>query len=316
MRQPDNPKPVYRGRFAPSPTGPLHFGSLVAAVGSYLDARHHGGEWLVRIEDLDPPRVIPGAADDILRTLEALGLNWDEPVVCQSRRSRHYAAALRDLEARKLIYPCACSRKEIADSTVGTVSGNVYPGTCRRGLPPGRSARALRVRVDAAEIQVTDRLQDRLYCRLETDTGDFVVRRADRLIAYQLAVVVDDAAQAVTHVVRGADLYDSTARQIHLQRLLGYPAPAYLHLPVAVNDSGEKLSKQTRASGIAPETAHKALIDALEFLRQPLPDSPAEASRDELLAWAIAHWDVNRIPACRQLPAPAPYTSHRPAQGV
>lgn len=310
MRQPDNPAPVYRGRFAPSPTGPLHFGSLVAAVGSYLDARHHGGEWLVRIEDLDPPREIPGAADDILRTLETLGLAWDGPVVYQSRRSRHYAAALRDLEARNLIYPCACTRREIADSAVRTESGNVYPGTCRHGLPPGRPARALRVRVDAEEIRVIDRLQDRLSHRLEHDTGDFVVRRADRLIAYQLAVVVDDAEQAVTHVVRGADLYDSTTRQIHLQQLLGYPATDYLHLPVAVNDNGAKLGKQTCARRIVVDPANESLIDTLGFLRQPLPDSPADASREELLAWSIAHWDVSRIPACRQLPAPAPYTGH------
>jgi glutamyl-Q tRNA(Asp) synthetase len=290
----------------------LHFGSLVAAVGSYLDARHHGGDWLLRIEDIDPPREIPGAADDILRTLEALGLGWDGPVAYQSRRSRHYAAALRELERQGLIYACACTRREIADSTVRTGSGNVYPGTCRRGLPPGRSARSLRVRVDEAEIQVTDRLQETSRRRLETDTGDFVLRRADRLIAYQLAVVVDDAGQAVTHVVRGADLYDSTARQIHLQQLLDYPVPAYLHLPVAVDVRGEKLSKQTRARGISAADGNTALIDALRFLHQPLPDSPDAADRDELLAWAIEHWDIRRIPAKRRGPAPARYLENIP----
>ena len=297
----------YRGRFAPSPTGPLHFGSLVAAVGSYLDARHHHGEWQLRIEDIDPPREVPGAADGILRTLEAFGLEWDGPVSYQSRRTRHYDAALEWLKARGFIYGCACTRKEIADSEIPGNTGAVYPGTCRRGLPPGRTARSLRVRVDDREIGVPDRLQGHSCQRLNEATGDFVVRRADGLIAYQLAVVVDDGAERISHVVRGADLLDSTPRQVHLQRLLGLPEPAYLHLPVAVNATGEKLAKQSRAREVDPLQAGRILCDVLRFLNQALPDAVSDATPAELLRWSAAHWDVGAIPAGRVRPSPAPY---------
>ncbi|MFO7190526.1 MAG: tRNA glutamyl-Q(34) synthetase GluQRS, partial [Pseudomonadota bacterium] len=199
---------AYRGRFAPSPTGPLHFGSLVAAVASFVDARAQGGSWLVRMEDLDPPRVVPGAADDILRTLEAFGLHWDETVVYQSARHAAYEAALQRLEARGAIFPCACTRKEIADSALGPDGTPIYPGTCRNGLPPGKTGRAIRVRVDDAVIRFVDRLQGEVVQELARSVGDFVVRRADGVYAYQLAVVVDDAWQGVTDVVRGADLLD------------------------------------------------------------------------------------------------------------
>jgi len=298
----------YRGRFAPSPTGTLHFGSLVAAVGSYLDARHQRGEWLLRIEDLDPPREVAGAAAAILKSLEALGMTWDGEVVYQSRRNEHYRAALDVLQRQGQLYGCACTRKEIADSAVRMESGGIYPGTCRGGLPAGRSARALRLRVEPAVMELADRLQGRLQQQLDTAVGDFVVRRADQLVAYQLAVVVDDAEQQITHVVRGADLLDSTPRQLYLQQLLGYPAPAYLHLPVAVNADREKLSKQTFAHGIAVDDRNTALTDVLRFLHQPLPDSPQDASREELWQWAIEHWDVAVIPAQRALPAPVRYS--------
>jgi glutamyl-Q tRNA(Asp) synthetase len=297
----------YRGRFAPSPTGLLHFGSLVAATGSYLDARHQQGEWLLRIEDLDPPREIAGAGDSIIRTLEQLGMTWDGPISYQSQRSQLYEEALGQLWQQGYLYNCGCSRKEIADTAVVTETGAVYPGTCRNGLPPGRSPRSVRVRVDPLTSSVRDRLQAPLQQQLASETGDFIVRRADRLFSYQIAVVVDDAEQQISHVVRGADLLDSTPRQVYLQQLLELPTPAYLHLPVAVNNKLDKLSKQTFARPVTPDDRHSAVIDVLRFLRQELPDSPHDASRDELWQWAIDHWDVTVLPACRTLAAPAEY---------
>lgn len=295
----------YRGRFAPSPTGPLHFGSLVAAVGSYLDARHHHGRWLVRMEDLDPPREMPGAADLILRTLEAFGLEWDEAVEFQSRHGVRYAAALAQLERDGHLYACTCTRREVADSSTGPDRGTaVYPGTCRNGPRPGRRARAMRVRVYDTVIDMTDPLQGNASQALERDVGDFVLRRADGLYAYQLAVVVDDAAQRISHVVRGADLLGSTPRQVYLQRLLGFATPGYLHLPVAVNACREKLAKQTLAPAISPEHAVETLLQALAFLNQPLPDGARDASPAELLAWAGGHWDRHALPARRERTAP------------
>jgi glutamyl-Q tRNA(Asp) synthetase len=281
---------VYIGRFAPSPTGPLHFGSLVAATASWLDARAAHGRWLVRIEDLDRPRVQPGAADEILRTLEALGLRWDGEVLYQSRREALYRQALERLRAHT--YWCGCSRREIADSSLGlAVDGaRIYPGTCRAGLAPGKRGRALRVRVPAQEVGFVDRVQGVQAQLLTRDVGDFVLYRADGLFAYQLAVVVDDAAQAVSHVVRGADLLDSTARQIHLQRLLGVPTPSYLHVPIALNAAGEKLSKQTGAPPIDGRQPGEALAAALRFLGQP-----AAQTLDE----AVDNWNPALIPGQR-----------------
>jgi glutamyl-Q tRNA(Asp) synthetase len=257
------------GRFAPSPTGPLHFGSLVAALASWLDARAANGRWLVRMEDLDRPRVQPGAAAEILRALERLGLEWDGEVEYQSRRAALYQAALDQVRAHS--YWCCCTRREIADSSLGLASDGaaIYPGTCRRGLPPGKPPRALRLRVDASTIGFVDRVQGRREQVLSRDVGDFVLYRADGQFAYQLAVVVDDAAQGVTDVVRGADLIDSTARQIFLQRLLGLPTPRYLHVPVAVNAAGEKLSKQTGAEPLDLSRPEQELRRALAFLGQP-----------------------------------------------
>ena len=292
----------YRGRFAPSPTGPLHFGSLVAAVGSYLDARHHRGEWLLRVEDIDTPREVPGATDDILRTLELLGMTWDGPVTYQSRRTRLYDEALAQLRQQGHLYDCGCTRKDIANSTT-------YPGTCRKGLPAGRSPRSMRVIVGNAAIRMQDRLQADLHQQLKVDSGDFIVRRADKLFAYQLAVVIDDAEQQINHVVRGADLLESTPRQIYLQQLLGLPTPAYLHLPVASDASNAKLSKQSFARRISVDDTHSAVLDALRFLHQPLPDTPQDASREELWQWAADHWDLGAIPVSTVLPAPAQYTA-------
>jgi len=295
---------AYRGRFAPSPSGPLHFGSLVTAVGSYLDARHHGGAWYLRIDDLDAPRVVPGAADAILRTLEAYGFAWDGEVGFQSRRSEAYARALAALERLGVVYPCGCSRREIADSSVRGPGAAVYPGTCREGLAPGRQARAIRVSTVGAHIAFHDRLQGAITVDLAREVGDFVVRRADGPFAYQLAVVVDDAELGITDVVRGADLLDSTARQIHLQRLLGLPTPRYLHLPVVVNALGEKLSKQTLAPPLKTSTAARALTQALHFLGQAPPVELERAPVAEVWAWALAHWDPTRLPRLRTAHAP------------
>jgi glutamyl-Q tRNA(Asp) synthetase len=294
---------IYRGRFAPSPTGPLHFGSLVAAVASYLEARHHGGEWLVRIEDLDPPRVVAGASDDILRTLEACGMHWDGTVIYQSTRHDAYHAALHRLRERAVIYPCACTRREIADSGLAGVEGPVYPGTCRNGVMHGKVARAWRIDTRGASIAFVDSLQGEVRQDLETELGDFVLYRADQVFAYQLAVVVDDAEQGITDVVRGADLLDSTPRQIYLQQLLDLPSLRYMHVAIAVDAAGEKLSKQTLAAAIDARQPLPELIRALHFLGQDPPRDLAAASVRELWRWAVANWHIGRVPRVRQLPA-------------
>jgi glutamyl-Q tRNA(Asp) synthetase len=286
----------YRGRFAPSPTGPLHFGSLVAAVGSYLEARSRGGEWLVRIEDPDTPRVARGAAQAILNALEACGMMWDGTVAWQSRRTDAYHHALHQLRRRGALYPCACSRREIADSAVAGIEGYVYSGTCRHGYPGGKAARALRITTQGAKAAFDDAVQGRIAHDLERDIGDFVLYRADRIYAYQLAVVVDDAAQGITHVVRGADLLASTPRQIHLQQLLGLATPRYAHLPVAVNRKGEKLSKQTRARPFNARQPLPALVAVLDFLGQQPPPELARSSLGAFWAWAAANWDLARVP--------------------
>jgi len=290
---------AYRGRFAPSPTGPLHFGSLVAAVGSYLDARTQGGEWLVRMEDVDTPRNVRGAADVILKTLEAFGFEWDGPVLYQSSRCEAYAEALERLKGAGLAYGCACSRKEIADSaTRPAVDGGLaYPGTCRGGLPQGREARAWRLRVNDAEVAFDDRVQGRVAQHLESDVGDFVLLRADGLFAYQLAVTVDDNFQHISQVVRGADLLASTPRQIWLQRCLGFPVPSYAHLPVAANAAGEKLSKQTLARALATDIAAAELIRALDFLGQAAPAELAQSTVADVWRWARENWSFAAIPA-------------------
>lgn len=271
-------------------------------MGSFLEARSRGGEWLVRMEDLDLPRTVPGAADDILRTLDAFGLHWDGEVMVQSARNEVYRAALAELEKLGAVYPCACTRKEIADSAISGIDGPVYPGVCRAGLPEGRSGRAMRVRTDLIPVGFDDALQGCISQILATEVGDFVVRRADGLFAYQLAVVADDVEQAVTHVVRGADLLDSTPRQIYLQKLLGLPTPAYLHLPVAVNERGEKLSKQTRASAVSRVNPVAQLCEVLAFLNQAQPGELKEADLDDFWKWAIAHWRADRLPAVRSRP--------------
>jgi glutamyl-Q tRNA(Asp) synthetase len=277
----------YVGRFAPSPTGPLHFGSLVAALASYLDARGSRGKWHVRLDDLDAPRVQPGAADEILRALDRLGLEWDGPVLAQSARLERYRFALDELARRGLAYACSCSRKELEDSALAIDGARIYPGTCRSGLAAGRAARALRLRTHAAPIGFDDAVQGWVEQRVEQEVGDFVLQRADGIIAYQLAIVLDDMDQGVTHVVRGADLLDSTARQIHLQRLLGARTPRYAHVPVALNTAGEKLSKQTGARPLDLSDPKAELARARRFLGQ-----------------AEDGWTLARVPRQRAICAP------------
>ncbi|MFM0065175.1 tRNA glutamyl-Q(34) synthetase GluQRS [Paraburkholderia aspalathi] len=285
---------TYRGRFAPSPTGPLHFGSLVSALASWLDARAHGGAWLLRIEDIDGPRTVPGAAEEILSTLEHFGMHADEPPVWQSDRIARYQEALEQLKPAGLVYPCGCTRKEIADSLLHVHARNAtlaYPGTCRSGLH-GKPARAWRLRVpdgDAAVITFEDRWQGKQTQNLATEVGDFVLRRADDQWAYQLAVVVDDADADITHIVRGADLMDSTARQIYLQRCLGVPTPEYLHVPVVTNDQGEKLSKQNGATALDNDKPLEALNAAARHLGLEL-DGTRHTTLEGFYAAATAAW--------------------------
>jgi glutamyl-Q tRNA(Asp) synthetase len=285
-----------KGRFAPSPTGPLHFGSLVAAIASWLDARHAGGAWLVRMEDVDETRTVPGAADDILRALEAFGLHWDGVVVRQSQRKALYEEALEQLRSAGLVYRCRCSRKEVADSGLRGIEGAIYPGTCRGLALSPDIVCAERFRVATQAVAIDDRVQGRIEQDVARDVGDFVLKRRDGLHAYQLAVVVDDADQGITDVVRGADLLQSTQRQVLLQRALGYPTPRYLHVQVAADAAGEKLSKQTLASAVDARRAPRLIADALAFLGQP-PASSRICT--EMLAEAASRWSVERVP--RQL---------------
>lgn len=293
--------PRYRGRFAPSPTGPLHFGSLVAALASYADALAHQGEWLLRIEDLDPPREQAGAAALILRALETYGFEWCGEVLSQSHRGDHYQAALDHLREGGWAFPCACTRAELATAPQGISGEPIYPGTCRDGLPAGRRGRAWRLRVGEAVIEFDDLAQGRQRQELAREVGDFVIRRADGWFAYQLAVVVDDALQGMTHVVRGADLLASTARQILLQHRLDYATPAYLHVPVVANAAGEKLSKQTHAAALPLQDTLPTLARAWHFLGQE-PLDPALATPREFWAWAREHWSRGRIPRAQLRP--------------
>jgi glutamyl-Q tRNA(Asp) synthetase len=288
---------VHHGRFAPSPTGPLHFGSLIAALGSFLMARSCGGRWLVRIEDLDIPRVVSGAADDILRTLESFGMHWDGCAIYQSRRYEHYQSALTQLSNAGLTYPCTCSRREVAQGAADTPTGMLYPGTCRGGVRHAGRPAALRLRTDQRHITFHDRIQGSYTQHLASAVGDFVIRRSDGLFAYQLAVVVDDAEQQITHIVRGSDLLDSTPRQLYLQQLLNLPTPRYSHLPLAVDHHGHKLSKQTRATPLDRRTPGPAIVTALQFLNQKPPRELARERLETIWSWALAHWRPQRIPA-------------------
>jgi glutamyl-Q tRNA(Asp) synthetase len=285
----------YRGRFAPSPTGLLHFGSLVAATASFLDARAHQGQWLLRIEDLDRQREVPGAAAAMLQTLEAFGFEWDGSVVYQSAREHDYREHAEMLRRSGLLYPCGCSRQDIRRVAPMGLEGPVYPGTCRNGLAPDKRPRAERIRTTDAIIDICDAIQGQVRQNLQRDVGDFLIRRADGLYAYQLAVVVDDAWQGITDVVRGADLLFSTPRQIYLQRTLKLPSPNYAHIPLAVDKNGKKLSKQATSQPVDPRYPARALRAALAHLGQTALPTASDNPRD-ILAWAIQHWDIARVP--------------------
>ncbi len=296
------PEIAYRGRFAPSPTGALHFGSLVAALGSYLDARRVGGEWLIRIEDVDQIRALPGAASDLLRVLEAFGFEWDGEVAYQSQRSEAYEAIIRKLLHSDSAYPCCCSRKAIRERAEIGMEGAIYPGTCRQGMRYPERPTSIRLRTPDQPLGFTDRLQGPFSQNLGREVGDFVIRRADGFYAYQLAVVTDDSWQGITHVVRGADLLSSTPRQCYLQEILGLQRPEYLHLPLVRDDQGRKLSKQDRDLPVNPARPLDSLLAALGFLGQaPPPTRPGNLT--EFWQWAIAHWEIQAIPAARSRPA-------------
>lgn len=284
------------GRFAPSPTGPLHFGSLVAAVASYCDAKSQGGRWLLRIEDVDTTRRVAGASADMIRTLQLYGFVWDEEIVYQSERTEDYEHALAQLRHRGLAYPCTCSRKEIADSSTQLgIEGAIYPGTClQHPIKPDTPA-AWRLKTPAIGIGFADRVVGWQQHAMASDIGDFVIKRADGLFSYQLAVVVDDALQGVTHVVRGADLLQSTTRQIYLQQCLGYATPAYAHIPLVLNDQGQKLSKQTLATALPLDNILATLVAAFNFLPYLPQPVPTFSNLPALWQWATAHWQLGQL---------------------
>jgi glutamyl-Q tRNA(Asp) synthetase len=279
------------GRFAPSPTGPLHFGSLVAAVASYCDAKSRGGKWLLRIEDVDQTRKMAGASEEIIHTLEHYGFVWDDEITYQSQRTALYEVALNQLRDKYLAYPCTCSRKEIADSsTMHGIEGAIYPGTCLSHPIKHDFPAAWRLKTTESLISFQDLVQGRIQHNMAREIGDFVIKRSDGLYSYQLAVVVDDAMQGVTHVVRGADLLNSTTRQIYLQQLLGYPTPVYAHIPLVLNADGQKLSKQTLADSLPKDEVIATLLKAFRFLPNLPTHPPAFKTLPDLWQWALDNW--------------------------
>lgn len=288
---------TYRGRFAPSPTGPLHFGSLIAAVGSYLQARSQNGEWWLRIENIDPPREAEGAIDTILYSLEAHGLNWDGETQYQQARQPRYADALAEIQQSGRLYACSCSRQQIANAIGQTTGPLIYPGTCRGKPEPQYGPHALRVDTRNSVIQFKDMIQGGHHIDLAEESGDFVLRRADGLYSYQLAVALDDVEQGMTEVVRGSDLLDSTPRQIFVQQLLGFTPPQYAHLPVAIDPAtGHKLSKQTLAPALNNKQAVRNLWQVLEFLGQQPPPALHDSNVEEFWNWAIPQWQFSMVP--------------------
>lgn len=283
---------TYIGRFAPSPTGPMHFGTLVAALGSYLQAKAKQGKWLVRMEDVDITRSVADADSSILRSLEAFGFEWDDEVIYQSHRTEIYAETLEILSQAGATFHCTCSRKQLS-----ATPGKIYPGICREHLKAPKGEHAVRLRIEDIDIQFEDAVMGSHTENLATDCGDFVIRRRDGLYAYQLAVVVDDAQQGVTEIVRGADLLDSTARQIFLQQRLGYPTSAYVHLPLVLTEQGEKFSKSSQALAIEDKHPVPALWAALDFLGQKPPTDLHRADLEDLWEWALENWNLQAIPS-------------------
>ncbi len=300
-----SPSKTYRGRFAPSPTGPLHFGSLVTAIASYLQARTKHGEWLIRIEDIDPPREIAGADHEILQSLDAHGFQWDEAPMWQSTRLEAYEQALKLLHDQNLAYVCHCTRKQLSATAKRGPLGLIYPGTCKQRHHPYTAERSTRVRTNGAVVNFRDQLQGDVELNLEQDVGDFLLRRGDGLIAYHAAVTVDDEFQGITEVVRGHDLCLSTPCHIHLQKLLGYRSPNYMHLPIAVNTEGQKLSKQSYAAPLDSRDAAANLLRGLEFLDQKPPTELESAPISDIWCWATENWS----------PAPLKGLSSKPEIG-
>ncbi len=292
---------AYVGRFAPSPTGPLHLGSLFTALASFLDARSHKGKWLLRIDDLDTPRNKEGSVDAILKTLEVFGLHWDGSVCYQNQHLDKYEDLLHQLEQNQLTYRCTCSRKSLAemfpDDSLNS-KHSVYPGICRNKAIPVDTTHAIRLKVEPYTLHFHDELQGLISHNLAEQYGDFILKRKDGIIAYQFAVVADDYLQGVNHVVRGCDLLEETPKQIYLQQLLGFPAPTYMHVPVIVDQQGYKLSKQTLATAVNTQSPNITLFGLLRLLKQNPPDSLFGASVSELLGWAIIHWRTDELALC------------------
>ncbi len=287
---PNNKSQQYTGRFAPSPTGPVHFGTLIAAVGSYLQAKKSNGEWIIRMEDVDITRRVEGSDTEILHTLEAFGFEWHGEIIYQSEQTEHYRAALDQLITRSLVFPCICSRKQLAKA-----DSEIYPGNCRDHKLPEKNEHALRLFAEDIIIEFSDLVMGKQSQNIARQCGDFVIKRRDGLFAYQLAVVVDDALQGITEIVRGADLLDSTPRQIYLQRLLDYTTPDYCHLPLAVDAAGNKISKSEGAAKVDIKNREKLLCDVLEFLDQKPPVDLSDSSINDIWSWAIENWDINKV---------------------
>lgn len=291
----------YRGRFAPSPTGKLHFGSLIAAVASYLESKTSAGEWLVRIEDIDETRTIPGSADDILFSLERFGFEWDDEVVHQSQRKGLYQDYLQDLINKQLVYACDCSRSKLRQQAINQPGPQVYPGNCRHHPVTLNTPYAQRCRTDSRTISFEDTIQGNYRVNLESDCGDFIIKRRDGFFAYQLVVVIDDAEQGITNIVRGADLLDATPQQIYLQHCFGLEQPEYTHVPVAMQQAGQKLSKSHRALAIDPKQNTRQLYQVMDFLSQTPPTELETASLEEFWYWAIQNWDTSKIVSRREI---------------
>ncbi|NOZ51593.1 MAG: tRNA glutamyl-Q(34) synthetase GluQRS [Gammaproteobacteria bacterium] len=288
-------QPRYRGRFAPSPTGPLHFGSLVSAVASFLQAKSQHGVWLLRIEDLDPPREQAGAADQILRTLDNYGLQWDESVVYQSQRHERYETLLAQLAHSKESFPCFCSRKELS-TAMRRANVLTYPGNCRHLNTDINKPHAIRLKVNTTTITFHDKIHGKISQQLDEVVGDFIIKRSDGFYAYQLAVVIDDADQGITEVVRGCDLLDNSPRQIYLQQRLGLPQPDYVHVPIVTNVQHVKLSKQTFAPPLDRQTPHIELFNVLQFLGQKPPIELIQSDLNSVWSWAKQYWNLTNIP--------------------
>ncbi|MBT8119520.1 MAG: tRNA glutamyl-Q(34) synthetase GluQRS [Gammaproteobacteria bacterium] len=287
----------YIGRFAPSPTGPVHFGTLLAAVGSYLQAKKNNGDWIIRMEDVDITRKVDGSDLEILHTLEAFGFEWQGEVLYQSKQTECYRYALEQLIEQSLVFPCICSRKQLVESGSG-----IYPGTCRTRSLQEKSDHALRLLAEDITIEFDDLVMGRRSQNMASQCGDFVIKRRDGLFAYQLAVVVDDQLQDITEVVRGADLLDSTPRQIYLQQLLGYSTPGYCHLPLAVDAAGNKISKSEGAARVDIKNRESLLRHVLDFLGQKPPADLCDADISEIWKWATEHWDIDLVSAANKIP--------------